>query len=678
MDDDKRTSLLEVPSSRRDDVREIIHGVEVADHYRWLEDGASAETRAWIAAQQAYAAPYFATPERKRIRARFSELMRVDEVGIPIERNGYYYFSRRNSDEQRAVICRRRRIDGRDDALIDPGTMSADQTIGIEICALTSDGALLAYAVRRGGEDETEIRVMEVETRRDIDTLPRGRYGGLSWKHDNSGFYYVTRIDERPSLRFHRIATPGAKDRELLSGNRDEWIDGRVSEDGHYLLIHVFLGSAADRTRIYLQVLDPEGAIKTVVDDCDARFGALFAGDALIILTNWNAPNLRVMRAGLKNPSRDSWREIISEGSLCAVSIAAAGGKLIVSYLEDAHYRLKVFDPDGTYLRDVELPGAGWAANFTGRWERTEAFFYFSSFNHAPAIYRYDLGTGARDLWWHHKGGGLDDDRFEMRQVWYASKDGTRVPMYLFHRRGLELDRARPTLLTGYGGFNAGVAPYYYPPAVLWADAGGVFVSANLRGGGEFGRKWHEAGQLEKKQNVFDDFIAAAEWLIQNGYTSPSKLAIAGGSNGGLLVAAALTQCPELFRAVLCLVPLLDMIRYHKFSIAPVWVPEYESADDPDQFRFLIKYSPYHHVQAGVRYPAVMLVTGDLDTRVDPLHARKMTAALQAVTSADRRVLLRYRSESGHMLGAAIDATIDEFADEMTFLLCELEVSSDI
>lgn len=671
------------PTTRRDEVCEVLHGVEVADPYRWLEDAASAETHAWIAAQQEYAERYFASTERERVRARIAQMMRIGEIGIPLQRRGYYFFTKRNADQQRHIICRRFGLNGNDEVLVDPAQISTDPTIGVELWDVSSDGTLLAYGVRHGGEDEAEIRVMEVESRYMIDSLPRRKHALLSWKHDNSGFYYSLWTSDARHICLHRLGTPTDDDRLVLAAGRDEWMGGRVSDDGRFLLIHVWHGSSGDRTRVYLQCLEPEGPVRAIVDGLDAHSLATIVGDAVIIATNWNAPNYRVMRAELTDLSRDSWREIIPERAACLQGIAAIGGKLVINYLENALSRVFIVEPDGTGSHELELPAAGSIAGIQGahgvtevqgRSESREAFFIFQTFDRSPAVYRFNLKTGVRELW-SREVANVDPDRFEIRQVWYESRDGTKLPMFLFHRRNLDLDSCRPTMLYGYGGFNISQTPFYFPPAVLWAEAGGVFACANLRGGGEFGRDWHEAGRLGKKQNVFDDFIAAAEWLIDNRYTNPAKLAILGGSNGGLLVGAAMTQRPELFRAVLCVRPLLDMIRYHRFSIAALWVPEYGSAEDPNQFPWLARYSPYHNVKSGTRYPSVLFVTSEFDTRVDPLHARKMTAALQASNGSTGPIILRYGTEAGHSGAAALDTIIDEFTDETVFLLDELEVS---
>ena len=671
---------MKVPDTKREDVRDLIHGVEVADPYRWLEDGASAETRAWIAAQQTYAAPFLKTAERERIHRRLGELMKTEAVGIPIERRDHYFFQRRNIDQQQSVICRRRGLDGADEVLIDPNPMSADRNVSVGILDVTPDGALLAYSVRHGGEDEHEIRVLEVASRRELaDVLPRAKYyQNVSWRHDLSGFYYSVWTDQHSRILFHRLGTDPSADLEIFREAASRFLFASVTDDGRYLGITVFHGAGDNRSEIYLKRIDSDGPIIAIVNDIDATFFASDAGDALLLRTNWEAPNWRVIRVDLKNPSRDRWQEIIPEDRAGLRYFSAIGGKLFAVYLENVLSRVRVFEPDGTMIHDLEVPAAGTVYSFGGRWDARAAFFQFSSFDQPTSIYRYEIASGALKIWWREKV-PASLEQFEVSQVWYSSKDGTRVPMFLFHRRDIELDGARPTLLNGYGGFNASVTPWFWPQALVWVEAGGVFAYANLRGGGEFGEEWHRAGRLEKKQNVFDDFIAAGEWLIANRYTNQDRLAAMGGSNGGLLVGAALTQRPDLFRAIFCGAPLLDMIRYHKRLLGPMWISEYGSADDAEQFRYILAYSPYHNVRAGTRCPAVMFMTGDADTRVDPMHARKMAAMLQWATASDsdeRPILLHYRTDAGHMAGLAIDATIDDSADQLAFLFRELGVNS--
>lgn len=665
------------PSTRADNVKETLHGVEIVDPYRWLEDSQSRETRAWLEAQNRYTeAMLGALPGRAALQQRIAELVKIDMVGMPEERGGRYFFSRRKADQDLAVIYMREGLTGPDELLIDPHPLSEDRTVSVQRLDVSRDGKVMAYGVRRGGEDEVEVRLFDVDARKDLpDRLPKARYGSVQLTPDRSGLYYARQTEEGPRVYLHTVGTDPAQDVEIFGQGYgpEKFIGAELSEDGRYLLLTVYHGSAALKTELYYQDLSRPGPITPIVNDIDSRFYGTIAGGHLFMQTNWQAPNGRILAVDLANPAREQWREIVPADRAAIQGFSPAGGRLFVEYLENVHSRVKVFDPDGNYLRDLPLPGIGSSSGPSGRWEKSETFFYFSSFHTPGTIYRYDIATDRREVWAETQI-PVDTEALEVKQVWYASKDGTKIPMFLVHKKGLKLDGARPTLLTGYGGFNASQTPFFSSIAALLAERGGVFALPNLRGGGEFGEEWHRAGMREKKQNVFDDFLAAAEWLIQNGYAQPSKLAIMGGSNGGLLVGAAMTQRPELFQAMVCTYPLLDMVRYHKFLVARYWVSEYGSAEDPEQFRYLYAYSPYHRVKPGAKYPAVLFITGDADTRVDPLHARKMTALLQAATGSDRPVLLRYDTKAGHSGGLPVSKQIEDMTDTMAFLFWQLGV----
>jgi prolyl oligopeptidase len=552
--------------------------------------------------------------------------------------------------------------------------MSADNLISVGILDVSPSGTLLAYSVRHGGEDEHEIRVLDLASRRDLsDWLPKDRYySNLSWTWDGTGFYYFVLTAEKSCVRFHRLGSALDSDKELFSTRPDWGIFVHASEDGRYVMITVIRGAGGSSTEIYYQRLDDVAPIIPLVNDIEAVFVPAYVGDAIVLRTNWQAPNWRLIRVDLNDPSRTKWREIVAEGTAPMQSHSAIGGKLLATYLDDVHSRISAYEPDGTYVRDINLPNSGTAGPISGSWQRAEAFFSFMSFNVPPTIYLYDVSRDALGIW-SQQDVPADFDQFEFHQAWCESKDGTRVPLHVFHRKGLDLNGANPTLLLGYGGFSESYTPFYWPPGLVWVEAGGVFAVANLRGGGEFGERWHRAGMLENKQKVFDDFVAAAQGLISSRYTSPERLAIIGASNGGLLVGAALTQCPEIFRAAVCWAPLLDMIRYQRHPLGPFWIPEFGSSDDPTQFRYLYAYSPYHNVKQGIRFPAVMFVTGEADSRCDPMHARKMTAALQwASSSEERPIILHHRTAAGHMTTLAIDDTIDEAADQLSFLFREL------
>jgi prolyl oligopeptidase len=664
------------PKTRKDDVVDTLHGVKIADPYRWLEDQQSPETRAWINAQNAYTQSLLGKwPRRDQLRARLTDLMKVDTIGTPTEKNGRYFFRKRLADQDQAVLYLRKGPSGTDEVLIDPNPMSPDQSISVGLDDVSNEGTEIAYSIRHGGEDETSVHFLNVDPRLDLpDILPKSRYFGIAITPDKTGVYYSRNDPKGPRVYYHAMGTDPAKDRQIFGeGYGPEIIISvGLSDDGRYLLIHVLHGAAGDHVDIYFQDLVAHGPITPVVNDIAAKFLGNIGGEQLFMQTNWKAPNSRVLAVDLKNPARDHWREVIPEGKFAIESLSLSAGKLLVTYTENASSRLEVFETTGRHVRDIELPTIGSAGGVSGRWSNPEAFYSFTSYAVPYTIYRYDVTTGKQDIWARLHVPILSD-RFEVKQVWYHSKDGTRIPMFLMYRKGLRLDGKNPTLLTGYGGFDVNETPYFSESAALWAEQGGIFADATLRGGGEFGEAWHKAGMLGNKQNVFDDFIAAAEWLTKNGYTNPSRLAIEGGSNGGLLVGAALTQRPDLFRAVVCAFPLLDMIRYQKFLVARYWVPEYGSSDDPEQFKWLYAYSPYQHVTKGVKYPAVLLVSGDFDTRVAPLHARKMAALLQASSGSDRPILLRYDTEAGHSQGGMpVSKRVAQAGDELEFLFWQM------
>jgi len=437
-------------------------------------------------------------------------------------------------------------------------------------------------------------------------------------------------------------------------------------------MIGVIHGSSADKSEIYLHEVAKPGSLVTVTKDLPARTQAEIAGDKIYLQTNWKAPKGRVMVADVGKPGSENWKEIIPESDVPIEDVALVGGKILVTYLRNVNTQIRIFDAAGKHLRDLALPALGSANINGGRWTSNEMFYSFDSFHLPNTTYRYDLATNTQEVW-ARQNVPFDSEKYEVKQVWYASKDGTKIPMFVVHKKGLKLDGSNPTLLTGYGGFNLSETAGFSVRAALWIERGGVYALPNLRGGGEFGEEWHKAGMREKKQNVFDDFIGAGEWLIANKYTRPDKLAIRGGSNGGLLVGAMMTQRPDLFGAVVCGYPLLDMVRFHKFLVARWWVPEYGSADDPEQFKYIRAYSPYHNVKAGTKYPATLFLTGDSDTRVDPLHARKMTALVQAANASDKPIILLYDTKAGHSSGGKpISLQVADLVDEVSFLFWQL------
>jgi prolyl oligopeptidase len=669
------------PKTRTDNIKETLHGVEIMDPYRWLEDQESPETRAWIDAQNQYTESALGSlPMRNQLKKRLTELLKVETIGIPTERAGRYFFSKRLPEQDLSVIYVRKGLRGSDEILIDPHPMSPDRTVSVDLLDASQDGTVIMYGIRKGGEDEVEIRLMNVDTGKELpDCLPRARYFGAALRTDLSGLYYSRHGKEGSRVFYHQMGRNPDSDAEIFGKGYgpDKGIGVELSEDGRFLLMTVFHGSAADQTEIYVHdVSKPTSAIISIVNDIRARFIGQVAGDRLYLQTNWSAPNSKILHVDLNQPGRENWRQVIPESDSTIEGFSLAGGKIFVNYLKNVRSSVRVFSADGKALSDISFPSMGTVGDVSGRWQGKEAFFMFTSFHVPTTIYRYDVERGKQEEWARQRI-PFQSEQFEVKQVWYASKDGTQVPMFVMYQKGMKLDGSSPALLTGYGGFTQSLTPTFNQRAALWVERGGVFAVPNLRGGGEFGEKWHRAGMLDRKQNVFDDFIAAAEWLVKSGYTRPSKLVISGGSNGGLLVGAALTQRPDLFRAVVCSYPLLDMLRYQKFLVAKFWVPEYGSADDPQQFRFLYAYSPYHHVKPGTKYPAVLFITGDADTRVAPLHARKMTALLQASTGSDRPILLHYDTKAGHVgTVAPVSKRINDLTDELSFLFWQVEAKS--
>jgi prolyl oligopeptidase len=664
------------PDTRTTATAETLHGVTVADPYRWLEDQAAPETRTWIDAENAYTRSVIGgLPGKERIERRLTELIKVDVVSVPFVRGGRFFYSKRAPDQEQAILYVRKG-DAAAEVLVDPHGLSAEHAISANFQDVSPDGRLLAYGVRQGGQDEVEVHLMDVDSRREVESLPKARYSGIAIAADKASVYYSRLTPEGPRVYRHRLGSAPADEELFGKGYGPEKIIGvDLSGDGRYLLVTVLHGSAALKTELYAQDLAKGTPLRPIVNDLDAVFTGTIGGDTLFLKTNWNAPNSRVMAVDLRDPARERWREVVPEGKAVISALGIAGGQLFVSRLQDVQPKIQAYTPEGSLVREVPLPGIGSTGAIAGDWGFGEAFFSFSSFAQPQTIYRYRVATGAADVW-ARADVPVGSEDVEVRQVLYASNDGTRVPMFVAHRKGLPLDGKRPTLLTAYGGFNQAQLPAFSARAAFWIENGGVYALANLRGGGEYGEAWHHAGMLEKKQNVFDDFIAAAEWLVANKYASRDTLAISGGSNGGLLVGAAMTQRPELFRAVVCSYPLLDMVRYHQFFVARYWVPEYGSADDPGQFQVLRAYSPYHNVKKGVPYPSVLFISGDGDTRVAPLHARKMAALMQAVTGspAERPVLLHYDTRAGHSGGLPASKQIEDLTQEMRFLFWQLGV----
>ena len=664
------------PETKVEEVTDDLHGVEIVDPYRWLEDQESEETRAWIDEQNVYTDSIMAQlPGRAALREKFSELMRVDEIGAPIERGGRYFYGKRSADQDLYVYYVREGPKGEERILLDPHPLSEDHSTSIQLRGVSSDGSMVVYSLRRGGRDELEVRFMNVDTGEELsDRLEEARYFGFALKEDNSGYYYVRMDEAGPRLYYREMGSPPESER-LVFGQGigfGKFLSANLSPDGRWLLIYLSHGRV--RTDLFFVDITSDGEIIPVVEGVDARFTGQFAGGKLYITTNWNAPNGRLMVADPTNPSLENWSEFIPERSDAVLRlVSAVGGRFFALYLENVKSRVVIFDQQGRETGELEFDSICTVSYVTGRWDSDEAFYSFVSFHIPPTIYRFSVSTGEKELWSRIEA-PFESDKSEVKQVWFESGDGTSIPMFIVHSRDLKLDGDNPTYLTGYGGFGASLTPDFSPMAAAWIESGGVYAVANLRGGGEFGEEWHRAGMLEKKQNVFDDFIAAAEYLVAEGYTRPERMAIQGHSNGGLLVSAVMTQRPDLFCVVICSYPLIDMLRYQKFLMGSSWVAEYGSADNPEQLKYILEYSPYQNVKQGMRYPAILFITGDGDTRVAPLHARKMAALVQASTSSGKPVLLRYHTKAGHSGGQPLSERIEENAEITAFILWQLGV----
>ncbi len=672
------------PPTKVEDVVEVLHGVTVHDPYRWLENGDAPEVRAWVEAQNAHTrAVLDARQGREQVRARLTELLSIGTITAPSVRRGHYFFTRREGHQNQPVLYVRDGLKGKDRVLVDPNELSPDGTAALDWWYPSEDGGLLAYGVSTSGDEKSTLRVIEVATgKARPDVIPHTRYASLAWLPDGSGFYYTRyptpgevppgQENYNSHVFLHRLGSDWKGDPKIFGEGRkpEDMIGVGLSPDGRWLVAQANEGWG--RADLYIKdVKTASAGFTPVAQGIDALFSGEVVGDTLYLLTNWQAPRFRLFAVDVRHPERERWKQLIPETDAVLNQVALVRGKIVALYTKDASSRVAVHGADGRKIRDIALPALGTVTGISGRHDEDEAFFDFSSYATPPAIYRYDAKTGVSGVWERVKA-NLDLSSLEVRQVFYPSKDGTRVSMFLVHRKGLKLDGTNATVLYGYGGFNVGITPDFSRATVLWLERGGVYAEANLRGGSEYGEEWHRGGMLGKKQNVFDDYIAAAGWLTDNGYTTPERLAIYGGSNGGLLVGAALTQRPELYRAVVCAVPLLDMVRYQNYQIARLWIAEYGSAENAEQFGWLYAYSPYHHVTQGTAYPAVLLTAAESDSRVDPMHARKMTAALQAATGSGRPILLRLETKAGHGVGKPLTKQIDEATDIWSFLLWQL------
>ncbi len=693
------------PETPTKPVVDILHGTRVIDNYRWLEDGTSPATQKWVEEETAYTrAVLDPLPARDAIHKRLSELLSIGSVSVPETAGRHYFYTRREGMQNQPILYVREGLEGKDRVLIDPNQLAADGTIALDWFHPSENGRYVAYGTSPSGSEMSTLHIIETNTGNILpDTIERTRAASIAWVPDNSGFYY-TRYPEKGDVAagqemynrhvfFHELGDDPVHDSPVFGEGRDpeDWPNVHLSNDGRWLLIDVEQGWT--KSELFLMDTKTERPASRLTTGKSFLYrGEIYEGK-LYITTNEDAPRYRVFVTDAGDFERDHWKELIPQSDAVLQGAAVYGGKLYAQYEQNASSQLKLFDLDGKKISDIELPAIGTVFGSSGRWNRDEAFFGFQSFTTPPAIFRIELKpvhvnirptgpegemVGLTSLWTKVDAPSIDPSAYEVAQEWFQSKDGTRVPMFIVHKKGLQKNSKNPTLLTGYGGFNVSLTPTFSRTAYLWMEHGGIFAVANLRGGAEFGEDWHRAGMLDKKQNVFDDMIAAAEHLISEKYTDKNHLAIQGGSNGGLLMGAMITQRPDLFRAVICQVPLLDMIHYQDFQIAKLWIPEYGTSENAEQFKWLYAYSPYHHVKVGAEYPAVLFMTADTDTRVDPMHAKKMAALMQAEakngTSRTRPILLRIESKAGHGAGKPVTKQIEEFTDVYSFLFWQLGV----
>jgi prolyl oligopeptidase len=691
--DTRPITRLPYPVTATVDQVDDYFGTAVADPYRWLEDDNAEATKAWVQAQNAVTFDYLEQiPEREAIRARLTDLWNYERYGVPEKHGPWYIYARNDGLQNQAVFYRARALDADPELLLDPNALSEDGTIAVGAASFTDDGRYMAYSLSESGSDWVRWKVREVATGRDLDDEVRwSKFSGAAWLKDGSGFFYsrydaprdgdtLTGVNRNQKLYLHRVGT-GQDEDTLIYARPDQpdWgFNGEVTDDGRYLLVNQWEGTEP-KNRVFVKDLSrPDAEVRPFLDAFDAEYTVLGNdGDTFIVLTTNGAPRKRIVAISLANPQPSAWKTVVAEGPDRDVIAGAtlAGGHLVVSWQVDAQSRLRRYALDGSTPTEIALPTIG-TATFVGKRSEPEAFYAFTSFTYPTTIFRYDVAAGESSVF-RQPTVPFDPAAYETTQVFFPSKDGTRVPMFLSHRKGLVRDGANPTYLYGYGGFNISLTPAFSPANLAWMERGGVFAVPNLRGGGEYGQEWHDAGRLAHKQNVFDDFIAAAEYLIAERYTAASMLAIGGGSNGGLLVGAAMTQRPDLFGAALPAVGVMDMLRFHEFTIGWAWTSDYGSSATKEGFETLYAYSPLHNLRKGTGYPATMVTTADHDDRVVPAHSFKFAAALQAAHEGEAPVLIRIETKAGHGAGKPTSKIIEEAADRWAFLVANLRPAGE-
>lgn len=682
----KKEKMLQYPVTNEVDTVDVYHGVEIADPYRWLEDDNSEETKAWVVEQNKVTDAYLAEiPFRQKIKDRLTQIWDYPKFGLPFKKGDYWYFYKNDGLQQQYVIYQMTSLEDENPVVfLDPNTFSEDGSVALSSLSFSKDGKLAAYSISKGGSDWREVFVMDVENKEKLaDHLKWIKFSGMSWYQD--GFYYsrydapadgdeLKGVNENNKVYYHKAGTPQSED-ELIYQDPEHpkygWYMG-TTEDEEFLILSGRNPSAKGNALYFKRTSDKDGAFIAIQDNFDYDSWILDNnGDELFIMTNKDAPRNRVFKMNANDPS--TRKDVIPQTTDVLRNVEMVGGKLLVSYMHDASSKAYVYNLDGSLQHQIDLPGIGSISGFSGEKESNIAFYSFTSFTYPSMAFKYDIENNKSEIF-RESGVDFDVENYETKQVFYKSKDGTEIPMFIVHKKGLELNGKNPTLLYGYGGFNISLTPSFSISNLVLLENGGVYAMPNLRGGGEYGEEWHEAGMQLNKQNVFDDFIAAAEYLIDNGYTNSEKLAIRGGSNGGLLVGACMTQRPELFQVAIPQVGVMDMLRYHKFTIGYYWVPDYGSSDDKEQFENLIKYSPLHNIEDGTCYPATIITTADHDDRVVPAHSFKFAAELQSKQSCANPTIIRIETKAGHGAGKSTDKIIEEASDLWAFMFYNMDM----
>ncbi|MEJ7860715.1 MAG: prolyl oligopeptidase family serine peptidase [Pyrinomonadaceae bacterium] len=677
---------FDYPKTKKIEQIDDYHGTKISDPYRWLEDDNSAETKAWVEAQNKVTFAYLnQIPERAKLKARLTELWNYERYSAPFEQGGKYFYTKNDGLQNQSVWYVAESVKDKGRVLLDPNKLSTDGTVALSGASISDDGKLLAYGLSSSGSDWVEWRFREVETGKDLpDVLKDIKFSGASFSKDGKGVFYsrFPAIDEKAKLTglnynqkiyYHRLGTTQTEDVLVYERPDDKEMNvgGGVSEDGKYLIIYVSKGTSPKNQIYYKDLSKADSKVMPLIDKFESSYGFVGNdGTTFYFRTDKDASRGRLVSVDISKETKE-WKEVVPEGKETLGGISFINNQFVTNYLKDAYTQIRIYDLNGKFVRNVDLPGIGSAGGFSGERDDTETFYTFSSYATPPTIFRYDMKTGKSEVF-RTSNVKFNSADYEVRQVKYKSKDNTEVPMFIVHKKGLKMDGTNPTLLYGYGGFNSSLTPGFSVARLAWLEMGGVYAVANLRGGGEYGKEWHESAIKLKRQNAFDDFIAAAEYLISAKYTSPKKLAIQGGSNGGLLVGAVLNQRPELFGAALPAVGVMDMLRFHKFTAGRYWTSDYGSPDNAEEFAAIYKYSPLHNLKKGTKYPAVLVTTADHDDRVVPAHSFKYAATLQEAQSGDAPVLIRIETKAGHGAGKPTAKVIEEQADTYGFLMKNL------